>query len=73
MKMHPVESSMIGAIGYDEATRTLHILFNSGKTYAYADVPAEVFAAFLAAESKGVFFRSEIDGCYDYRLTKRRR
>lgn len=73
MNMHPVDSSMMQAIGYDEATRTLHILFNSGKTYEYADVPTDVFADFLAADSKGVFFRSEIDECYDYRLLKKGR
>ncbi len=73
MQMHPVESSMMKAIGYDEATQTLEILFNSGKTYEYSGVPADVFADFLAADSKGVFFHSEIDECYDYRMVKKGR
>ena len=72
MQLHDVDSSMMNAIGYDEASKTLIIVFNSGKTYEYANVPAEVFQDFLAADSKGVFFRSEIDECYDYRLRKGR-
>ncbi len=61
MKLHDVESSMMNTIGYDEATKTLLIVFNSGKTYEYADVPADVFAEFLDAESKGQFFHAAID------------
>jgi KTSC domain len=31
MDMIPVESSMIAAVGYDPKTKTLNVLFNSGK------------------------------------------
>jgi hypothetical protein len=33
MKLQPVESSMIKAVGYDETTSTQEVVFNSGKTY----------------------------------------
>jgi hypothetical protein len=33
MKLQPVKSSMIKAVGYDETTSTLEVVFNSGKTY----------------------------------------
>lgn len=72
MKMHPVDSSMINAIGYDQASRTLFITFGSGKTYEYADVPSEVFQDFLAADSKGQFFLAKIEDLYDYSLQKSR-
>ena len=35
MQLHPLESSLIQAAGYDEATETLEVVFNSGKTYRY--------------------------------------
>ena len=36
MKLQPVESSMIKAVGYDETTSTLEVVFNSGKTYSFS-------------------------------------
>ncbi len=40
MNMTDVDSSMILSVGYDAATRTLRVLFSSGKTYEYREVPA---------------------------------
>ncbi|MGB7894279.1 MAG: KTSC domain-containing protein [Microcoleus sp.] len=39
MKLEPVESSMIQSAGYDEESYTLEVVFNSGKTYRYFEVP----------------------------------
>lgn len=63
---------MMSHIGYDQQNNTLSILFHSGKRYNYDNVPAEVFDDFLAADSKGRFFNSEIDNLYSYRLVKKR-
>ena len=52
-KLVPVESSMIQAVGYDPETRILEIVFNSGQTYCYDDVPPEVHQELMAADSKG--------------------
>ncbi|CAM3843811.1 KTSC domain-containing protein [Deinococcus frigens] len=71
--LHPVDSSMMSHIGYDPASKTLTILFNSGKRYDYDDVPPEVYARFLAASSQGSFFRNEIDECYSYHQVRGRR
>ncbi len=72
--MLPVVSSMIAGVGYDEETRELDILFSSGKTYRYFDVPADVYAMLLDAELKGQFFNEEIKGTYRYtEVGKRRR
>jgi hypothetical protein len=43
MKLEPVESSMIQAAGYDEKSSTLEVVFNSGKTYRYFEVPKTVY------------------------------
>ncbi|MDV6374381.1 KTSC domain-containing protein [Deinococcus arenicola] len=68
--LHPVDSSMMSHIGYDQGSKTLTILFNSGKRYDYAAVPQEVYDRFLASSSQGSFFRNEIDQYYSYRQVK---
>lgn len=61
-----VESSMIYAVGYDEETQTLEVLFNSGRLYFYYDVPREVYEELLAAESKGRYMRACVIDVYPY-------
>jgi hypothetical protein len=59
-----VVSSAIRSVDYDAESETL----SSGsqrQTYAYLDVPAAVYEAFLAAESKGGFFATRYRGAYD--------
>jgi hypothetical protein len=68
-----VESSMISAAGYEPETRTLVVLFTSGKAYEYLDVPQEVYDGLLAAESKGQYMNSQVIDVYDYRPFKRNR
>ena len=53
MKLIPVESSNIKAVGYDPATKEMHVQFAGGDTYAHFDVEAIDHARFIAAESKG--------------------
>jgi hypothetical protein len=64
MELHPVTSSNIKAVGYDPDTQRLVVQFNSGKKYAYADVPPEVHKEFLDAKSMGIFFTREVRGKY---------
>jgi len=65
---------MIHAVGYDRKTRTLEVVFNSGKTYCYEDVPPKVYKELMAADSKGRYMRAEIIGMYpEYPLSRRRR
>lgn len=52
-EMNPVKSSNIRAVGYDPATRDLHVHFNNGGRYVYADVPPEKHEALLSADSIG--------------------
>ena len=63
--MQPVTSSNIAAIGRDEATGVMVVNFTNGGSYQYRGVPVSVFNEFLAAESKGKFFASQIKGKYE--------
>ena len=53
MKMIPVDSSNIAAIGYNTENETLKIQFNNGRVYEYYDVPESEFNNLLNASSKG--------------------
>jgi len=54
--MSAVKSSFIEAIGYDTEKQTVHVRLLNGDTYLYPNVPADRFAAFKRARSKGKFF-----------------
>lgn len=60
--MTPVQSNQVGAIGYDPATSTLAVSFarGAGAIYHYPDVSPELYAEFMAAESKGTFFGKRV-------------
>ena len=61
-----VDSSNIEAIGYDSASRELHVRFlKSGETYVYYEVEEWVFEEFKSADSKGVFFNTNIKDKYN--------
>ena len=52
----PVKSSQIESIGYDVASKTLAIKFNSGGLYHYSGVSAADFKSFKNAKSIGSHF-----------------
>jgi hypothetical protein len=60
MQRVPVESSSIASIGYAPQERVLELEFRqSGEVYQYFDVPAEDYAAFLGADSKGTYLNQQ--------------
>jgi len=62
-----VDSSNVEAIGYDSATRELHVRFvKSGETYVYYEVEEWVFEDFKIADSKGTFDNTNLKGRYNY-------
>jgi hypothetical protein len=65
IKMTPVDSSSIAAIGHDPILNVLKVQFKSGKTYHYHKVPADAHAALMNADSKGTHFSDRIRGNYD--------
>jgi hypothetical protein len=60
MKMTPVTSSNIAAIGYDLICTELVVQFKNGKTFYYLEVSQEEHAALMAAESVGKHFNQFI-------------
>jgi hypothetical protein len=72
MKLEPVESSMIQAAGYDEKSSTLEVVFNSGKTYRYFEVPKTVYLELIESNSKGSYMLSDVIDCFPYEQIKKR-
>ena len=68
-----VESSMIAAAGYELETRTLVVLFNSGKAYEYHGLPQEEYEGLMAAESKGRYMRANIIDYYPHNVFRGRK
>lgn len=64
MEMHPVESSSIRGVGYDEDSQRMVVEFHTGKKYVYTDVPPEVYETLMGAKSIGLFFGLNIRGKY---------
>ncbi|HKS85442.1 MAG TPA: KTSC domain-containing protein [Pseudolabrys sp.] len=65
-------STAIADIKYDAGRERLTVIFVTGCTYEYVDVPAEVAASFQSSFSKGAFFDSYIRDRYDFREMHRR-
>lgn len=61
-----VESSSIAAIGYDARLRLLEIAFRTGAHYRYREVPADVHAELMRADSKGRYFGKRIRGKFAF-------
>ena len=66
IRMIPVDSSNIAAIGYSAVCRVLQVDFLTGRRYRYHDVPSQVFDGFLAASSKGRFLNNFIKPEYPH-------
>lgn len=62
MKLIPVESSNIDAVGYDPQTREMQVRFKAGAVYTHHDVPVLKHAKFIAAESKGKHYHDNFRG-----------
>lgn len=70
IRLTPVTSSQIAAIGHDAASNTLAIQFlkqgQPGSVYHYSNVTPEQFAEFRDAESIGSHFGKNIRGQFDF-------
>ena len=71
MKLQNVESSMLLAVGYDEATREMRVIFRAGDTYRYLNVPKSIYLELLKAESKGAYMKTHVIDVYPSRRVKR--
>lgn len=59
-------SSVIRAFAYDPDHRRLAVTFQTGRRYAYRDVPADVAEEFRRAFSKGEYFNAAIRDQYSF-------
>ena len=66
MQRYPVTSSNITEIGYSDEHQILQLLFSSGITYQYFEVPRRVFEELLQAESIGRYVNANIKGQFRY-------
>jgi hypothetical protein len=64
-----VQSSNLASIGYHRGLRVLEIEFQSGAIYRYREVPLDIFADLMRAESKGRFFIEKVRGRYSFQKT----
>jgi hypothetical protein len=63
-----VQSSALARVSYDEATHTLCATFRgSGRTYAYQDVPQEIYDSLMVADSLGNYFNACIRDHFPFR------
>jgi len=60
----PLQSSNLSACAYDEATQTLQVRFQSGRTYTLTSVPKDVAQGLADASSPGAYYANELKGQY---------
>jgi hypothetical protein len=66
MKLKPVDSEMLTFVGYDAQARILKVVFNTGGTYQYKEVPASEYEKLMSAESIGQYMHRYIIDHYDH-------
>lgn len=66
MQRFPVTSSNITEVGYSDEHQILELLFSSGMTYQYFDVPRRIFEELLQAESIGRYVNANIKSNFRY-------
>ena len=64
MERQPVQSCNLKSVGYDNNLKNLEIEFHSGLIYQYQNVPSQIFANLLSAQSTGTFFTDKIKNRY---------
>ena len=60
-----VQSTVFLAIGYEQISETLRVVFNSGAEYRYTGIPIQVYQNLCNAESMGAEFNRNIKNRYD--------
>lgn len=73
MQLTTIDSTMLYAVGYDEASQTLDVVFRTGGIYRYVGVPYEVYQALLVAPSAGRYMQDHVIGAYPFQRLHRLR
>lgn len=66
--MRPVTSSNVEAVGYDPASKTMHVRFKGGGTYAHRDVGPAEHRALVTAKSPGKHYHAHFKGKHTGKL-----
>ena len=75
MNLIKVQSTNIEQIGYEEGTRIslsqkpisiLRVIFTSGITYDFYNVPKDIYEGLLDSRSVGKYFHQNIKNRYEY-------
>ena len=67
LNMVYVQSTALEQVAYDPKAHVLRAKFReSGRTYAYHDVPQELYDGLLFAESLGAYFNTHIRDHFDF-------
>lgn len=66
MRMQPVTSSNLDAVGYDAQSQILRIQFKSSGTYDYFAVPARIYQGLMSAASLGGYHAANIKHAFRY-------
>lgn len=66
VKMNPVSSSNISAVGYDPENQIVHVLFLNGSEYIYKGVPEHEYIGLLNAPSVGSYLHRNYKNVYPY-------
>ena len=64
MERKPVSSSNLASVGYDPASETLEVEFQTAGVYQYLNVPEFMWERLMQADSVGRFFNLEIRNAY---------
>jgi len=70
MKLIPVDSSGVRAVGYEEERKILHIRFIDGDIYQYYGGPVGEVVDLLQSKSIGRFVNKRIKSYYNCRKLK---
>lgn len=71
--LHPVKSSHLDAVGYDEKSKVLRIRFKDGSEWEYYNVLKQVHHRLVNAPSVGVYFNTHIKDNYPCKKAKEAR
>ena len=64
--MHPVSSSNVAELGYDENNQMVYVRFMNGTLYRYSNVPIYEYEALDNAPSIGSYLHRNYKNIYPY-------
>ena len=65
IRFKTVNSSMLRRVRYDPKNRFLDVVFRTGETYRYKEVPRDVYNRLMKAESHGKYVQTHIIDHYE--------